>query len=51
MFEFINYTNNLDLIRGTSFKDINPDLWDSIHEFMHENWKDYGLMVKGKLFT
>jgi radical SAM protein with 4Fe4S-binding SPASM domain len=51
MFEFINYTNNLDLIRGTSFKDINPHMWNSIHEFMHENWKDYGLMVKGKLFT
>jgi len=46
MTEFIKYTEHLDLIRGTSFGDIDSELWNDIRNYVTDNYSKLGYHLK-----
>jgi len=46
MIEFIKYTEYLDLIRGTSFSDIDSELWNDIRNYVTDNYATLGHQIK-----
>jgi MoaA/NifB/PqqE/SkfB family radical SAM enzyme len=46
MTEFIKYTEHLDLIRGTSFSDIDSELWNDIRNYVTDNYVTLGDYLK-----
>ena len=46
MTEFIKYTEHLDLIRGTSFSDIDSELWNDIRNYVTDNYSTLGYLIK-----
>ena len=46
MTEFIKYTEHLDLIRGTSFGDIDSELWNDIRNYVTDNYSKLGYRLK-----
>lgn len=50
MYNFLTYTNKLDIIRGTQYADINPKLWRDIKSWIYKNWREYGSDTKQQVW-
>lgn len=50
MYNFLTYTNKLDIIRGTQYADINPELWQDIKTWVNQNWSKYSTDIKQKVW-